>query len=346
MTKGTKIGIAVGAGVLVLAGGAYALISGRADDVPILGKAFDEPECQLTGEEPSNEAMLDQPAIGVKVENNPAAYPLSGLEDADIVYEEQVEGGLTRFMAIYHCSDSTQAGPIRSSREVDPPILSPYTRILAAAGGNPGVRANLDKFDIFLIDENNAGDAMERVAREGISSEHTLYGNTKALRKIGRKKFDEAPADDIFEFGDAEGAGKPARSVELMFGSSSITFEYKGGRWQRFDGDSPLTMESGDQLSFDNVLIEQHTVNLSTQFADVLGTPSPVIEDVTGRGKAVLFRDGKMYEGVWTRESTDDPVVFQDKAGEDLVLKAGTTMIELLPDDKGEVKGSFEVKKK
>jgi hypothetical protein len=341
MTSTAKKGIAIGAGVLLLAGGAFALLMNK-ENLPVVGEAFEDPICPLSGEETKNESLLDRPAVALKIENSPAAYPLSGLDEAEIVYEEQVEGGLTRFLAIYHCTDSAQAGPIRSSREIDPTIMSPYTQILAAAGGNPGVRANLEEFDITLIDENTAGDAMERVERPGISSEHTLYGDTKALRKAGQKKFKDPPTDDIFEFGDAPDGGKPTKTIDLEFGSSSIGFEWKEGAWFRTDGGEPLIMESGDQLSFDNVIIEEHTVNLSTEFADVLGTPSPVIADVTGGGDAYLFRDGRMFAGVWVRDSEDDPVRFETKGGDTLVLKAGNTMIELLPNDKGEVKGSFQ----
>jgi hypothetical protein len=341
MTTTGKRVLAIVAGVLVLAGGAFYLLRNDLGDIPVLGKVISKPKCPLTGLEPSNEKLLEEPAIAVKIENNPSAYPLSGLDVADVVYEEQVEGGLTRFMAIYDCADASTVGPVRSSREVDPAILSPYTRILAAAGGNPGVRANLDKFKVILIDENTAGSAMERRDRPGYSSEHTLYGNTKKLRKIGKKKYKDAPSDEIFQFGDLQDGGKKTSQVSLNFGSSVISFKYKKGRWYRYDDDAPLTMESGGQLNFDNVIIEQHTVNLSTQFADVLGTPSPYIDDVTGSGKAVLFRDGMMLKGSWVRKSTDDPVHFETAKGDDLVLKAGRTMIELLPDQKGDVKGSF-----
>ena len=341
MTSRAKKGIAIGAGVLLLAGGAYWVLTNK-EKIPIVGAALEDPKCQLTGEDPKQKQVLDKPAVGVKIENNPAAYPLAGLEDADVVYEEQVEGGLTRFLAIYHCTDSAQAGPIRSSREVDPPIVSPYTRILAAAGGNPGVRANLEEFDIVLIDENTAGEAMQRVERPGIATEHTLYGDSKALRRLGQRKFKDAPPDDLFTFGDAPDGGKKTKTIDINFGNSILSFEWKDGAWYRSDDGQPLIMESGDQLGFDNVIIEEHTVNLSTEFADVLGTPSPVIDDVTGEGKAFLFRDGKMYTGVWIRDSEDDPVRFETKGGDPLVLKPGNTMIELLPNQKGEVKGSFE----
>lgn len=341
MTSRAKKVIAIGAGVVLLAAGAFWLLNNK-EDIPIVGQAFDEPECQLTGEPPKKEQLLEKPAVAVKIENNPAAYPLSAVERADVVYEEQVEGGLTRFMAIYHCTDTNKAGPIRSSREIDPPIMSPYTKILAAAGGNPGVRANLEEFDVILIDENDAGEAMQRADRPGISLEHTLYGDTSALRKIGQKKFDEPPRDDIFEFGDLPDGGKKTSTIDIDFGNSILGFEWTDGAWFRYDDGQPLMMESGDQLSFDNVIIEEHVVNLSTEFSDVLGTASPVIADVTGEGKAFLFRDGRMFAGKWVRDSEDEPVRFETKNGDAFVLKPGRTIIELLPNQEGEVKGSFD----
>ena len=342
MTTTAKRGLAIGAGVLVLAGATFFLLSKRGlSDVPLVGDLAAPPKCPLSGLEPRNETLVERPAVAVKIENNPSAYPLSGLEEAEIIYEEQVEGGLTRFMAIYHCTDVSKAGPVRSARIVDAAIMSPITRILGAAGGNPTVRDTLDQFDIVNIDETDAGSAMERVDRPGITSEHTLYGDTKALRKLGKKKFDEAPPDDLFHFGDLEGKGKKTSRIVLNFGSSAISYEFKDGQWFRFDDDQPLMMENGNQLGVDNVLIEEHIVNLSETLGDVIGTPSPEIEDVTGTGRAVLFRDGRMIVGQWSRESTDDPVTFQTTTGEDLVLAPGRTLIELLPNQQGDVKGSF-----
>ena len=343
MTTTAKRATAIGAGVLALAAGTFFLLNDRGlADIPGLSEIVAPATCPLSGVEPTREAVLERPALAVKVENNPSAYPLSGLEDAEIIYEEQVEGGLTRFMAIYHCTDTTKAGPVRSARIVDPAIMAPITRILAAAGGNPTVRDNLDSFDIVSIDENTAGTAMTRVPRVGISSEHTLYGNTAALRKLGKKSYDDAPSDDLFHFSDElDGKGKRTSRIVLDFGTSAISFEWKDGRWYRFDDDQPLMMETGDQLAVDNVLIEEHTVDLSSELGDVLGTPSPEIVDVTGTGRAILFRDGRMIVGQWARESTDDAVTFTTTTGDDLELKPGSTLIELLPNQEGDVKGSF-----
>ena len=346
MTTKTKALIGGGTAVLLIAVGAYFVLGNKKlEDVPLLGSVVEDPKCPLTGMDPKNEKVAARPAVAVKIENNVAAYPLSGLEDADVVYEEVVEGGLTRFLAIYHCSDAAKAGPVRSARTIDPAIMIPYTRILAAAGGNDTVRGELEANDIFSIDENTAGTAMSRAERPGISSEHTLYGNTSALRKLGDKRWDEAPSDDIFEFGDLEGKSKKATSVTINMSSTVVRYEWDGDQWARIDHDAPLAMESGTSIAVDNVLLEQHTVNLSDTLGDVIGSASTEIADPTGQGKAVLFRDGRQIVGRWTRDSIEDPVIFETKSGDRMVLHEGTTWIELVPDEKGEVKGSFTVEK-
>lgn len=348
MTSNAKRAAIIGGGVAVLAGLIFFALTNRdvIDDVPGLGGLAKDPECPLTSLEPARDSLVDRPAVALKIENNPVAYPLSGLEDAEVVYEEPVEGGLTRFMAIYHCTDSAQAGPIRSARVVDPPIMSPYTRILGAAGGNDIVLDALDEAGVVLIDETRARDAMTRVDRPGITFEHTLYADTAAIRKLGRRHFDETPPDDLFEFGDLQATGRRARSVTLTFSAGTVvTYDWNGKRWARSDGDAPLANEIGEQIQVDNVLIEEHTVNHSERLGDILGTPSPEIEDVTGSGRAFLFRDGRVFPGRWTRESEDEPVRFETKNGDPYVLHPGTTWIELLPDKQGDVKGSFTISK-
>lgn len=333
---------AVAGGVLLVAGGAFFLLSGK--DVPLVGDIIntDPTNCQLTGIEPKKDSALERPAVAVKIENAAIAYPLSGLEDADIVYEEVVEGGVTRFLAVYHCSDTSKAGPVRSARFIDPSIMIPTTRILGFSGANRIVLDNLGSNDIIQIEETNAGDAMQRVPREGLSTEHTLYADSAALRKIGAKEFDDAPPDDMFEFGELEGKSKKASSITIQFsGATTVSYEWDGEQWARSQNGEAFVDEAGGQIGVDNVIVESHVVNLSETIVDVAGNPSIEIADETGSGTAVLFRDNKAIVGTWEREDVGAPVVFTTKAGDAMILKPGKTWIHLVPNDEGEVKGSF-----
>ena len=305
------------------------------------------PICPLSGKRPSDRATLERPAVAVKVENNPVAYPLSGLQEAEVVYEEVVEGGITRFMALYHCTDASTIGPVRSTRIVDGPIVRPITRLLAAAGGNAIVRRHLRKDQVIILDELNSGDAMRRVDRGSVSIEHTLYGDSKKLRALGEKRFDNPPPQDLFTFGDPEGKGRRMREVSLRFSNATtVTYTWRKGRWMRFDDGRPLLDPSGKQIGVDNVLVERHEVNYSKHVADIAGNFSIEIADTTGRGQALLLRDGRAYRGRWVRKTEKEPVRFRTQSGEPLSLRPGTTWVELLPNGKGEIKGSITLRRR
>lgn len=313
-----------------------------APEDPVAATPDSDPVCPLSGAM-GTEEQTARPAVAVKIENSPAAYPLSGLGDAEVVFEELVEGGMTRFMAVYHCTDTVKAGPVRSARVVDPPIMSPITRILAAAGGNAHVRKALDKANIITIDEDTPGGALRRISRPGISSEHTLYGNTAKARKVGSKKFDDPPTPGIFAFGEIPSGGRPARSVTLNFTQSDpIVYKWAGDSWTRSQHGAPFAVE-GPKVEIDNLIIELHKINYSKKIVDPAGNPSIEIADPVGSGEALVFRDGKVFEATWSRKAVTDRVVYETKDGDEIALKTGSTWIALLPNSKGQVKGSFEI---
>ena len=341
MSPRAKAAAAAG-GVIFAAAGIFFLLVNR-KDIPIVGGLIEDPAiCPLTGREPKKEKLAERPGVAVKIENASVAYPLAGLDKAEIVYEEPVEGGATRFMAFYHCTDAAKAGPVRSARLVDPAVMTPITRILAFSGANRIVLDGLDEAEVVQIEENTSGGALQRIPREGLSFEHTLYADTAALRRVGRKGYDEPPPEDLFEFGDLEKRGKRARTITINFGGSgTATYEWSGQEWLRAEGGVPFEIEGVGPLGVDNVLIEEHVVNFSKTITDVTGNPSVEIADATGNGRAVLFRDGRAIAGTWTRESVESKVVFETKSGDEMVFSPGSIWVHLVPSDAGEVKGSF-----
>jgi len=300
-----------------------------------------EPLLCLGGRRPDG-VRVKRPAVAIKVENAPVAWPVSGLEKAEIVYEELVEGGVTRFMVIYHCTDAPKVGPVRSARVVDPAIMKPYTRILGAAGANAIVQRALDKARVISINEVKAGSAMRRVYRPGLASEHTLYGSTKGLRKIGRQRFDKPPPQGVFSYGSLKFKGRKLRTVSMSFGDiTQVVYRWSEGKWRRFEDGAPFLDGMGRQIAVDNVLIERHRINYSKGVVDVAGTPSTEIADTTGSGAAFLLRDHRLIRGKWVRKSVKKPATFKTLKGKEMVLHRGKTWVELLPTRKGQAKGSL-----
>lgn len=348
MSRKTKIIAGITGGVLVLTAGAFILLRDRAEDIPLVSAIVPDepPTCPLTGREVESEDLVGRPAVAVKIENASIAYPLSGLEKAELVYEELVEGGATRFMAIYHCTDTAKAGPVRSARIVDAAIMMPITHILAYSGENDHVMNALEEAGIVRLNEDAATGALTRIPREGLSSEHTLYGSTKPLRKLGAKEFDEPPPEDIFSFDEEVSGGRKATTVEIIFsGASIIRYEWNGDGWLRFQGEIPFAHEFGEQIEVKNVLVEEHEVNLSDTILDTAGNPSTEIANEVGSGRAMLFRDGRAIAGRWERDDVADPVTFTTRSGDEMTFAPGSIWIHLVPSDAGEVQGSFTYEK-
>src|SRR5580693_3398454 len=112
------------------------------------------PACPLTGlPVPGGAAVPARPALAVKVDNYPTARPQSGLDKADVIYEEPVEGGITRYAAVFQCQDAASVGPVRSARNIDIGILGQLgTPLLVHVGGINPVLANIEASPIINLD--------------------------------------------------------------------------------------------------------------------------------------------------------------------------------------------------
>lgn len=303
--------------------------------------------CPLTGERFPPDINALRAAVAVKVENSREARPQSGLEDADLVYEQIVEGGITRFMAIYHCGNSKKAGPVRSARFDDAKLALPFTRILAYSGSNGIVEKELKRQGLVRLNELNAGDAFFRVP-PGTLETHNLFVNVAEVRARAPERARKPPPQGLFEFGSLEGkledSARRVRSVTVKFNpSNAITWRWKGGVWKRWEGGEPFLSKSGRQIAVPNVLLQQVEVNNSKQLVDVAGNPSPHIT-LVGRGKAWLLRDGRAIKGTWKTTKAGAAPTFTTKDGERFRFDRGPIWVELVPSPKGDLQGLVALK--
>ena len=300
-----------------------------------------DPECLASDDIPAD-VDANRPAIAIKVENDPASRPQSGLEKADVVFEEVVEGGITRFMAIYHCSKSTRVGPIRSARFDDPKIALPFTRVLAFSGSNSIVGRELKQRDMQTLVEGMKGTAFFRIP-PGSPSVHSVFAETEKLRDFASEKA-PPPTPGVFSIGALPNKAKDAKSVKINFHEdSTIEYRWKKGAWQRFEAGTPFLAKGAGPIAVPNVLIQEVRVDNSTKIVDVEGNPSPDIK-LEGTGRAVLFRDGSAVEGEWAIDKETKPAEFTTKNGEPFAFADGPIWVELVPSKKGNVKGSFSFK--
>lgn len=319
--------------ILVFTGNAPAPIQNLVDDV-----TGPEP-CPLTGvEKPNGDDAPARPVIAVKVENSDDAYPLAGLERADVIYEEPVEGGITRFAALYQCAAPPRVGPVRSARTTDPKILAPFADepLLAYSGANPRVASIIDEAGIVSLTETTANAAYTR--DDARSAPHNLFVSVRDLYPIASQQgADDAPPRSVFRFDDeVPTPSKPRTSATVTFSTSTVVgWSWTDGRWHRLLEGTPMTAENGAPVAVDNVVIQQVLVT-DSDIVDVAGFPSPEVK-LVGRGRAWVLRDGRLIVGRWRRDSLDEATIFETNAGDEISLAPGTTFVQLIPRDGGGV---------
>jgi Protein of unknown function (DUF3048) N-terminal domain/Protein of unknown function (DUF3048) C-terminal domain len=317
---------------------ASALAEGKAP-----GTLSEPTTCPLTGEDPAEGVALDRPAVALKIEDDPAARPQSGLEHADLVFEERVEGGITRFLAVYHCDDSRHAGPVRSGRFDDPKLARPFTRLLAASGSNSIVEREMKKQGMIYRDEDSTG-ALFRDP-PGSGEIHTLFADTTKLRKVAVDKRLEAPTYDAFVFGPLEGNHRKVKKITINFTDENvIEYKWSGRKWKRFEAGEPFMAAAGDQIAVPNVLIQEVRVDNSPTLVDAAGSPSPELTLENSGGRLLLFRDGQVVRGTWKMGDVGEPPIYETLSGDPMMFDIGQIWIELVPSRKGEIKGKFSLK--
>lgn len=274
--------------------------------------------------------MMDRRVLAVKIDNHPRARPQSGINEADMVMEMMVEG-ITRFITIWHESDTDYLGPNRSGRPTDASLLPAFNHPTFTISGAQGwVQNMITDNGINMIKELSNGTF--RISSR--SAPHNLYVDTYVLRDTAdaREYEDDPPEGPIWTFGPMPSDAPSASSVSIDFSANSVTWDWDEteGLWLRSaDGrESMYRDEEGteDRLGFP-VLVALYTDEYS-----VNGLPS---SRTTGSNQAFVFADGKVVEGTWERETETDWFTLTDADGNEMAVPPGKVWVSLVPADDG-----------
>jgi hypothetical protein len=304
--------------------------SGPAPKPSTSNEAAAVPVCPLTGLPQADGQRANRVALAVKIDNIAPALPQAGLNNADVVIEELVEGGLTRLMAIFQCDKAAEVGPIRSARISDADLLALlHGSVLGYSGANakdmPPIYAHSGA---ALIAYDNKPQFFHLSSSH--IAPHNVFASTSTLLKAGLdlKPNLRAPKP-LFTYGALDPRARRAHRVYMSWPAASALWTWSNGSWLRTQGGSADVLSDGKQISATNVVILG--VNIaSTGLHDVLGAPSP-LDVTTGSNTAWVLRDGKMIKGTWTRKTRDDEFSLHDTQGHTIALAPGRTWIELLP---------------
>jgi hypothetical protein len=272
-----------------------------------------------------------RPVLALKVDNAPLARPQTGLDKADIVYEEAVEGRTTRFLAIFSSQDAPDIGPVRSVRESDLELLREYGKVaFGFSGGNSGVKAIVHQNPVYDVSYDAVPSAYHIAGRR--KDAYNFMTSSARLLSLAPQA---ALARDIgMRFGalpkTGTTPGTKASVVWSRFAHTSWQWSTTRGAYLRFMDGAPAMLRGDGQQSARTVVIQYATVRLS-RFSDVHGTPTPYTT-TTGTGKCVVLRDGKAIAGTWKRTGLGG-TRYLDKNGKDIALHTGPVWIMLVPND-------------
>jgi hypothetical protein len=299
----------------------------------------------LTGLPVDDPAVLERRPLLIKISNAPPVVrPQSGLSYADMLFEEYVEGGWTRFAALFYSQGVDHVGSVRSVRLVDFQLAQAYDALLIFSGGSQGVIELLRREPLYPLNtispQFGYGEPyFVRFPREGLAYEHTLFSDTAEFwkwaeeRKIrSTPRFLDSPG---MAFRDVPpDGGSPASVARLDYARTSIMWRYDplSGRYLRWTDGIPHTDAlTGEQLSFANVIV----LSAYHELVDILpeiffGTEQSLYIELLGDGPMTLLRDGQAFEGRWRRENEEDMLTFYDIDGEPLYLKPGQTFFHII----------------
>lgn len=296
------------------------------------------PTCPLTGQPAPNGQVPQRPALAIKVENLPQARPQYGFSKADVIYEEPVEGGITRYVVIYQCQGSPRVEPVRSGRLIDPEIVMQYgAHPLFAYSG--AIQPAVDSIDASTLIDVGAyrGPASDFWRDPDRVIPHNLETSTSLLwaygASVGAKP---AAPPSPFTFGSPVAGGTPAASVHISYEFSNLTWTWNPttGLFQRSYDDpgyvGQAAMGEGGYMTASNVIV-MHVVEYPSQFVEDATGAHENLLTLIGSGAVEVFRNGTEFSGSWVRPKFSDVTKYVTASGQTITLTPGQTWIELVP---------------
>jgi hypothetical protein len=266
--------------------------------------------------------------LAVKIDNIVQARPQTGLQSADLMYVIPVEGGLTRFMAVFSSRIPPVVGPVRSARQSDLDILRQFGRpAFAWSGATPHLVPFIERAplsDLYALQVGGYYRVGFRTAPEN------LYADPRTLLR-------EAPhastARDIgFRFGPLPAGGRPTQSMTVRYPAATFTFRWsaRAGRWLVSMDGAPGKAAEGGQLGGSTVII-QYTRIATSRFHEYGGPPPYAIS--VGSGTAVILRNGRAFTVHWSRPNLNAGTTFTLPGGKRMLFAPGQVWVVYAADN-------------
>ncbi|HTC81978.1 MAG TPA: DUF3048 domain-containing protein [Acidimicrobiia bacterium] len=282
-----------------------------------------------------------RPVLVVKIDNAPKARPQIGLNQADVVFEEGVEGGITRFAALFHSEESKPVGPVRSARSTDIKIVSAFHHpLFAYSGANALFQQYVAEAPLVDVGVDKYPDRYHR--DNGRSSPYNLFSDTETLLDLAPDGSVPPPALFAFRSPGAAPSGPGAHAVthaRVWWQASKLTeaiwdWDVTAKGWRRTQNGEAHVDGAGRQVTPANVVVQFVSYH-DTGLVDSSGTSVPEA-DVVGEGDAWVLTGGMLIPCHWSKPSNTELTRYTDASGAEVQLARGKTWVELVPPNQGE----------
>ncbi len=277
----------------------------------------------LRGGKPSSNGV-----VGVKIDDTANGRPQRNIDQADIVYIEEVEGGLTRLLAVFS-THLPSVESVRSTRAADPEIAAQFGSIAyAASGGAHNPLHLLDQSPLKTSINDRGGPGFRRDPNR--PAPYNLQADLKTIAKV--KKAPRAKSIGYsWSSSTAQLKGTAAGThVQTVVGGTPVRFDYsrKTKLYERSINGVRQRTAAGKVIATPNVIVQFCRVTLYTKDRDVLGNPNMFTHTV-GKGKLVVFRDGRRIPGTWSRPAAKAATTMRDAKGRTIPLRPGGAWVVL-----------------
>jgi len=283
--------------------------------------------------------------VAVMIDNHPQAVPQFNLGATDLVFEVPVEGGMTRFMAVYLGEAPDQVGPVRSVRHYFLDLALALDAVVAHCGGSPRALQDVRRLQVDAFNDLRGSGGFWRANPLDVDYEHTLFTGLDRLRRLMEERGLErdAPPSPLWAFAGPDQppgllgedgqpvqsrradelflrvAGSAGHSVHFVFDPEIRAYR----RWQ--NGKEHRDAAAEAQLSADNLLV------LKADIWAIAGDREGRLDmQLVGGGEGMLLTDGSCWDVSWSKEGRSAPLVISGPGGETCRLLPGRTWIEIV----------------
>ena len=299
------------------------------------GAAYTGPVSPVNGFPVDNQALIDRKLVAVKIDNHWSSRPQSGLEKADAVFEMVVESGITRFIALFHHSDSDWTGPMRSARPTDWTLVKPLNGVLLVSGGQPWITRQFPNNGVALI--GDLGPPLTSRWRQR-KAPHNLYVNTYEARRVSEeRRHDPAPPPQLFPRGPFNGPDWAAAASIFFDWSDTMdaTWSWDGARYVRTVEGQPHRWQNREGTVIGQITADVLVVLMAERYRACpsgSGSCVPAWRTV-GENRAMVFAEGRYAEGRWHRSDAGDWFTVTNPAGNPIVVPPGRMWIMIYPEN-------------